>query len=181
VYTRSGDIEAGKRYGGCCRGDRRNASQDVKSDADATPQTVLSHSPFMIPPGRVKHQPSSALCADEPQCPDVPVRTLPKTGGDLSPLRPRQRLLCRWLCASGTSRITTPCRPPLPLQPPWSLQQRRATAPVQGPAARKSNASGFRCEAARCCTRAHTEADQNAPWRAAQWRRDDHPLPVLPA
>jgi len=181
VYTRSGDIEAGKRYAGCCRGDRRNASDDEKSDTDATPQTVLSHSPFMIPPGRVKHQPSSALCADEPQCPDVPMYALPETGGDLSPLRPWQRLLCRWLCLSGTIGVAAPCRPTLPLQPPRSLQQRRATAPLPGPAARKSNASGFRCEAARCCTRAHTEAAQSAPRRAAQWRRDDPPLPFLPA
>ncbi len=71
------------------RGDRRNASQDLTVNADAMPQTVLSHSQSMVSPRRVKIQPSSALSADESQCPDVSLRALPLPGYSLSLLRPR--------------------------------------------------------------------------------------------
>jgi len=53
------------------------------------PQTVLSHSLPMISPRRVKLQPSSALYADEPQCPDVSMCALPLPGHCLSLLRSR--------------------------------------------------------------------------------------------
>jgi len=53
------------------------------------PQTVLSHSQSMVSPRRVKRQPSSALPADEPQCPPVSLRPLPLPSHYLLSLRPR--------------------------------------------------------------------------------------------
>jgi hypothetical protein len=62
-------------------------------NADATPQTVLSHSHVSVAPGAVFIQPSSADCADETQCSSLPLCRLPLSGLYLSRLRPGKPVL----------------------------------------------------------------------------------------
>ncbi len=59
---------------------------DLTVKADAMPQTVLSHSPSMVSPRRVKIQLSSALWTDETYRPDVSLRRLSLPGYCLSRL-----------------------------------------------------------------------------------------------
>jgi len=73
-------------YGGCCRRERHDASQDLSINTDAMPPPVHKHSLLMVSPGQVKTQASSAIYADEAQCPIILLCPLSLPGDGLSSL-----------------------------------------------------------------------------------------------
>jgi hypothetical protein len=134
------------------RGDGRNASHDLTVNADATPQTVLSHSHASVAPGVVFIQPPSAGCADETQCQALPLCRLSLSGVCLPRLRSGERVLRPRLRGTGSPGVAATRRISLPFDSPGSPGQRRTPAPVPGASKTKSNASGFPRGGGACST-----------------------------